>query len=167
MSENERLTHFFKHFFLNLKLIRSFFVSKMSDWLTSLISSEQPEQIAYDGTFPLSDLSDSLMIAHLSWAIWSNRSLSLIWFEQNEQMSKWAMSKWANSQPCNIVIIGCQSVKFGYQILSNCLKNFYCIFLHIILLFLLYTIKSNHLTIMLRHKLPLAPEIVHLCNFMF
>ena len=36
----------------------------------------------------LSDLSDSLTVAHLSWAICANRSQSLIWFEQNEQMSK-------------------------------------------------------------------------------
>ena len=36
---------------------------------------------------------------HLSWAIWANRSQSLIWFERNEQMSEWAMSELANSQP--------------------------------------------------------------------
>ena len=48
-----------------------------------------------------------------SWAICS-RSLiclerseqialqSLIWFERNEQMSEWAMSEWANSQPWHI-----------------------------------------------------------------
>ena len=35
----------------------------------------------------MSDLSVSLTVAHLSWAIWANHSQSLIWFEQNEQMS--------------------------------------------------------------------------------
>ena len=28
------------------------------------------------------------MVAHLSWAIWANRSQLLIWFEQNERMSE-------------------------------------------------------------------------------
>ena len=48
-------------------------------------------------------------ITHLSWETWAIRSLSLIclersewivliWFEQNEQMCEWAMSKWANEQ---------------------------------------------------------------------
>ena len=64
------------------------FVSEMSDSLISLISSERSEQIAHDLSFPLSDLSDSLTGAHLFWAIWANCSQSLIWFEQNEQMSK-------------------------------------------------------------------------------
>ena len=40
-------------------------------------------------SFVLSDLSESLTVAHLIWAIWAN-----------EQMSEWAMIKWENSQPC-------------------------------------------------------------------
>ena len=56
----------------------------MSNSLTLLISSERPEQIAHGRSFPLSDLSDLLMVAHMSWAIWANRSQSLIWFERNE-----------------------------------------------------------------------------------
>ena len=44
----------------------------------------------------MSDLSDSLTVTHLSWAIWANCSQSLIWFEQNEQRSE---REWANSQP--------------------------------------------------------------------
>ena len=67
-------------FFFSDSLIHSFLVSEMSDLLTSLISSERPERIAHGHSFPLSDLSDSLMVAHLSWAIWANRSQSLIWF---------------------------------------------------------------------------------------
>ena len=46
-------------------------------------------------SFLVSNLSDSLTVAHLSWAIWANRSQLLIWSEGSEQMSKWA-----NSQPC-------------------------------------------------------------------
>ena len=65
----------------------------------SLICLERPERFAHGRSFPLSDLSDSLTVAHFSWAIWANRSQSLIWFEQNEQMSKWANERWATSQP--------------------------------------------------------------------
>ena len=54
----------------------------MSDSLTSLISSEQPEQFAQNRSFPLSDLSYSLTVAHLSWAIWANEWMS------DEQMSE-------------------------------------------------------------------------------
>ena len=44
-----------------------------------LISSER---ITHGRSFVLSDLSDSLTVAHLSWAIWANCSQSLIWFER-------------------------------------------------------------------------------------
>ena len=47
-------------------------------------------------SFLVSDLSNSLTVAHLYWAIWEICSQSLIWFEQNEQMSKWANEQWAN-----------------------------------------------------------------------
>ena len=70
----------------------------MSDLLTSFISSERPEQIAHGRSFPLRDLSDSLTVAHLSWAIWANRSQSLIWFERNEQMSKWANERMSDER---------------------------------------------------------------------
>ena len=69
-------------------------------------------------SFPLSNLSKLLMVAHLSWATWVIRSRSLICLERyeriahshsfdlsemsqwsNERMSEWAMSEWANSQP--------------------------------------------------------------------
>ena len=84
---------FFSQNFLSESLLRSFFVSEMSDSLTMLISSERLERIAQDRSFPLSNLSDSLTVAHLSWAIWANRSQSLIWFERNEQMSDEQMSE--------------------------------------------------------------------------
>ena len=44
----------------------------MSDLLTLLISSERLERISHGRSFSLSDLSDSLTVAHLSWAIWVN-----------------------------------------------------------------------------------------------
>ena len=43
-------------------LIFSFFVSKMSNSLTSLLSSERPEQITHGRSFPLSHLSDLLTV---------------------------------------------------------------------------------------------------------
>ena len=70
----------------------------MSDSLRSFISSERPERIAHDRSFPLSDLSDSVTVAHLSWAIWAIHSQLLIWFERNEEMSEWANEGWANEQ---------------------------------------------------------------------
>ena len=44
-----------------------------------------PERIAHIRSFAMSDLSDSLTVAHLSWA---NRSHSLICPEPFEQMSE-------------------------------------------------------------------------------
>ena len=38
--------------------------------------------------FVLSDLSVSFTVAHLSWAIWVNRSQLLIWSQQSERKSK-------------------------------------------------------------------------------
>ena len=61
-------------------------------------------------SFVMSNLSNLLTIAHLSWATWAISSLFLICPEQSEQMaqscslqwaiffSKWAMSEWANEQ---------------------------------------------------------------------
>ena len=43
-------------------LIRSFLVSDMSDSLTSLISSEQPEQTAHGRSFLASEMSVSLTL---------------------------------------------------------------------------------------------------------
>ena len=44
-------------------------------------------------SFDISDLSNSLTVPHLSWAIWVNCSQSLIWFEWSEQMSDEQMSE--------------------------------------------------------------------------
>ena len=59
----------------------------------------------------LSNLSESLTVSLLSWVTWSIRSQLLICPEWSERiahsrsfdlsnLSEWAMSKWANSQPC-------------------------------------------------------------------
>ena len=89
---------------------RSFYVSERAnerfaqknEWFAhSLIYHERPEGIAHGHIFDMSNLSDSLTVAHLSWSIWANRSRSLISSEQFERMSKWA-----NSQPEKITCIG-------------------------------------------------------------
>ena len=41
----------------------------------------------------MSNLSESLTVAHLIWAKWANHSQSHIWFEQNEQLSDEPMSE--------------------------------------------------------------------------
>ena len=56
----------------------------MSDSLTSLISSEQPERIAHGRSFLVSEMSDSLT--------------SLIWFERNERFTHIAHQKRGNEQ---------------------------------------------------------------------
>ena len=74
----------------------NYLLKKTSD---SLICPERPERIAHIRSFVMSDLSDLLTVAHLSWATWANSSHSLICPEGFERMSKWAMNEWANSQP--------------------------------------------------------------------
>ena len=54
----------------------------MSNSLKFLISSERPEQIAHDCSFPLNDLSNLLTVTHLSWAKWAHEHMS------NERMSE-------------------------------------------------------------------------------
>ena len=71
-QKNERIAH---------SLI---FGERPEGFAHSLIYHERPERIAHDRSFVMSDLSDSLTIAHLSWAILANRSQPLIWFERNE-----------------------------------------------------------------------------------
>ena len=79
----------------------SFFVSKRENerFAHLLICPEWPEQMAHICSFVMSNLSVFLTVAHLSWATWANWSHLLICPEQFERMSKWAISKWANSQP--------------------------------------------------------------------
>ena len=54
----------------------------------SLFCHERHEGFAHSCSFVLSNRRELLTVTHLIWSIWAN-----------EQMSNWAMSKWANSQP--------------------------------------------------------------------
>ena len=44
-------------------------------------------------SFDMSDLSDWITGAHLSWAIWANHSQSLIWLERSERMREFPTLK--------------------------------------------------------------------------
>ena len=74
-----------------------------------LIYHKQLEQIAHGRSFVMSNLSDSLTVAILTWATWAIRSQSLICPERSEQithsrsfdlsdLSKWANGRWANER---------------------------------------------------------------------
>ena len=58
LSKNERMSDLLKK--ISDSLICSFLVSEMSYLLTSLISSEGPEQMAHGRSFLVSKMSDSL-----------------------------------------------------------------------------------------------------------
>ena len=58
LSKNERMSHSLKK--ISDSLIHSFLVSEMSNSLTSLISSERPEQITHGRSFLVSEMIDSL-----------------------------------------------------------------------------------------------------------
>ena len=77
LSKNERMSDSLKK--MSHSLIHSFLVSEMSDTLTTLISSEHPEQIAHGRSFLVSVMSDSLT--------------SLILFERNERFTHIAHKK--------------------------------------------------------------------------
>ena len=70
------------------RAICSFIMSDLSESLTVAHLSWATWRFSLSCSFNMSDLRDSLTVAHLSWAIWANRSQSLISFEQSEQMSK-------------------------------------------------------------------------------
>ena len=95
-------------------------MSDLANRSRSLIWHERPERFAHRSKFVLSNLSDSLTVAHLSWAIWANRSQSLIWFEQ---ISEWAMSKWANSQPWSVLWKNVHIIYFSLAIFARIHKN--------------------------------------------
>ena len=62
------------------------------EWFAHLLFyHEWPEQIAHNRSFVMSDLSDLINVAHLSWAVWENHSQSLICPERFEQI-------WANER---------------------------------------------------------------------
>ena len=74
-------------------------MSALSKSLTVALCHEQPERFTHGCSFVMRDLSNLLTVAHFSRAIWANCSQLLIKISNFEQMSKWAMSRWANSQP--------------------------------------------------------------------
>ena len=76
--------------------------AKKTEWFAhSLFCAEQPVQITHICSFVMSNLSDLLTVAPLSWATWANHSHSLICIDIFERKSKWVMCEWANSQPCH------------------------------------------------------------------
>ena len=79
--------------------MNEWFAQKNKRFANLLICHERPEGFAHGRSLNMRNLSDSPTVAHLSWAIWGNRSQSLIWFEWYEQMSEWAMSKLVNWIP--------------------------------------------------------------------
>ena len=83
----------------SVSLIYSFIMSALSKSLTVALCHEQPERFTHGCSFVMRNLSNSLTVAHFSSAIWANCSQLLIKISNFEQMSKWAMSQWANSQP--------------------------------------------------------------------
>ena len=82
-------------------------------------------------------MSDSLKVAHFLWATWAICSQSLNCVEGSEQithsrsfdlskMREWAMSKWANSQPCLIdyFSVMCHYKKCIFEKRYYCSKNY-------------------------------------------
>ena len=84
--------------------------SKKERFTHSLIYHERPEQIAHGCSFIISDLSNSLTVAHLSWATLAICSQSLVSPEQSEWIAHSCsfdlsdLRELANSQPCSFVI---------------------------------------------------------------
>ena len=105
---SERITHFLsKNEWMSDSLqkmsdslICSFLVSEMSDSLTSLISSEGPEQIAHGCSFLVSKMSDSLTL--------------LIWFEQNERFTHILTKK--EERGCSLYVIVYCDIKSRWKI---------------------------------------------------
>ena len=98
IRSKKRAIRSFAHFWCATWAIRScllIFGEQPERFANLLICHELPERFDHGRSFDTSDLSNLLTVAHLSWGIWANR------FEQFEQMSKWGMREWANSQPCH------------------------------------------------------------------
>ena len=75
---------------------------KFFEWIAhSLIYHERPERITHSRSFVMSDLSDLLTVAHLSWATWAIGSQSIICLERSEQIAhsrSFDLIEWANEQ---------------------------------------------------------------------
>ena len=89
IRSKKQAIHSFAHFWWATWEIPShcsFLVSNLSNLLTSLIKKEgtseslvwheRPERFPHSHSFVLSDLSESLTVAQLIWAIWANERMS-------------------------------------------------------------------------------------------
>ena len=57
-------------------LLKKWAICSKSEWFThSLIYGERPEGFSHHRSFLLSNMSETLTVAHLSWATWAIRSL--------------------------------------------------------------------------------------------
>ena len=80
------------------------FAQKNKQFARSLIFGERPERFAHGHSFLVSDLMESLLVAHFWWATWaicshrlflvSNLSNLLTSFIKNERMSNWLNNFW-------------------------------------------------------------------------
>ena len=75
---------------------RSFFVKK---WANKWFAQKTSDSLIC--SFLMSDLSNSLMIAHFLWATWANRSWSLIFGERPERLAHIAHFWWATWAICS------------------------------------------------------------------
>ena len=103
--KNNLLKKFLKiQFYSNFLKESLFFCKRISDSL-----KKTSDLLIH--SFIMSPLSKSFTVALLSWVTWAICSQSLIFDEQSQQfahcrsfvlsnLSEWAMSEWANSQPC-------------------------------------------------------------------
>ena len=78
---------FFYQKCLSELLIRSFIMSDLSESLTVAHLSWATWAICSRLLICLEQPEHSLTVAHFPWAIWANRSQSFMWFEWNEQMN--------------------------------------------------------------------------------
>ena len=86
------------HSFFAKKWANEWFAQKNEQFAHSLIFGEWPERFAHGRSFLVSNLSESLMVAHFWWATWAIRSHrsflvsdlsdSLTWLTKKEGMSE-------------------------------------------------------------------------------
>ena len=111
---------FFRQNFLSESLICSFIMSDLSELL----------KVAHL-SWLMSDLSDLLTVAHLSWATWAIPSWSLICLEQSEQITHSRsfelseMSEWANERMSEWVMSKWVNAQPCKEVLKNCWSFFF------------------------------------------
>ena len=110
----------------NMILVNFFWANRLffvSEWVN--------ERFAHSCSFVLRDLSKSLTVAHLIWAMskWA--------------MSKWAMSDWANSQPWLKVSVLCIWIQL-YMQPGNYTCIHFCLILFLFLSFFYLFVLTSH-----------------------